>query len=540
MGTATSKLKDLARRAGRWLGLAEAAPAPAHTTAVVSDRFDAMSWRDTLDQATALRELADDLAERHDYTADLLADVFLGAYKADPQLRDRAAIDPSRLVNHQVITALLASAEFGELRRETAGDPYAAAMAVLAQADGLRRMLDHTCDAHTKAQEAAQARERAVQAARAVAEALAAAARADDGEGGVPDEHPQAVTAAIAAAEAAEQAATTAAAAATQAAAAAAPGLRVAARKAAARAAEQTGAEAALMAAWGIGPGQLQHMDFDQRARLAARLRGGRLGRFAELIGRFRQMAAGQRARRVENAPGELVGVTLGDDLSRLVPTETAQLGTPALRAVFAARYAEARLMLYDSRGEQHTGQGAIIAVVDCSGSMNIPRAGGVTGEAWAKACTLALFDQARQSRRDFAAILFSSPGQRTTFTFPAGTPTVIGDVVDLAETFYGGGTDFAGPLSAAAELLTAQYNTDGKQRGDIVLITDGECRVTEDWMRAWNDSKHQLGFRTFGVAIGAPGATAPGGVLDALCDNLRDLADLTDLHAAADLFRVI
>ena len=64
-----------------------------------------------------------------------------------------------------------------------------------------------------------------------------------------------------------------------------------------------------------------------------------RLARFADLIGRFRQMAAGERARKVEQAPGELVGVTLGDDLARLIPAEATNLGVPALRGVFAARY---------------------------------------------------------------------------------------------------------------------------------------------------------------------------------------------------------
>jgi hypothetical protein len=24
--------------------------------------------------------------------------------------------------------------------------------------------------------------------------------------------------------------------------------------------------------------------------------------------------------------------------------------------------------------------------------------------------------------------------------------------------------------------------------RGDVLLITDGECEVTEEWMRAWNE----------------------------------------------------
>ena len=110
-----AKLRDLAARAGRWLGLA---PAAAHTAAVAGDRFDVMTWRDTFAQAAALRELADDLADRHDYAADLLADVFLAAYKAAPQLREAAEMDPSRMVNHQVISSLLSSPEFAELRRE--------------------------------------------------------------------------------------------------------------------------------------------------------------------------------------------------------------------------------------------------------------------------------------------------------------------------------------------------------------------------------------------------------------------------------------
>ena len=71
--------------------------------------------------------------------------------------------------------------------------------------------------------------------------------------------------------------------------------------------------------------------------------------------------------------------------------------------------------------------------------------------------------------------------------------------------------------------------------RGDIVLITDGECGVTEDWMRAWNERKHRLGYRVFGVAVG-PG---PGPVLDALSDNLRTITDLTTPDAASDIFRV-
>ncbi|MEU9480773.1 hypothetical protein [Streptomyces sp. NPDC048191] len=541
MGKTLSKLKDLASRAGRWLGLAQSPPAPKATGAVVADRFDQMAWRETYGQAPALRELAEDLNERHDYTDDLLRDVFLAAYKVTPQVRGRKEMDPSRLVNHQVITAMTGSPEFEELHRETAGDPYAAAMAVLAQADALRRMLEDSRTAREQTQQAKDTEDAAQKAAAAVAEALQRATEAADEDGAVSDEEADAVGRAIGRAEKAGEEAEQALQKAAQAVAAATPGIRVAVRRALAEAAEAAREEAALMRAWGMEPGPLERMSYEQRAQLAQRLRSGRLGRFAELIGRFRQMAFGERARKVENAPGELVGITLGDDLSRVIPSELAHLGIPAMRAVFAARYAEARLMLYDSRGEQYTGQGAVIACVDCSFSMATPAgADGITGEAWAKACALALLDQARTARRDFVGILFSSEDEVSVHRFPADQPAAIADVIEFAEHFFGGGTDYQVPLSTAVELLEAEFNDSGRPRGDIVMITDGECDVTEEWMRSWNEAKHLLDFRCFGIAIGAGPATGPGSVLDALCDNLRSLDDLADPHAVADLFRVI
>ncbi|MGW2283969.1 VWA domain-containing protein [Streptomyces phaeochromogenes] len=552
-GGTPGTLDGLARRAGKWLSLSAAAP-ERHTAAVVADRFDRITWRDTYDQSAALRELAEELNERHDrtrhHTTDLLTDVFLAAYKANPRLRERPEMDPSRLVNHQVITSLVESPEFAGLRRETAGDPYAAAMAVLAQATALRRMLDATRGAQDKAEQAKQSQQNAERAATAVTEALQQAADGTDEAGGAEgaDEDgaqptpaaTEAVQQTIEAAEASEAAAQRAAQAAAQALAAAAPGIRIAARNAVSKAAEGARAEAALMRAWGVGPGELERMPFGQRARLAERLRTSRLAEWAELIGRFRQMADGERARRVENATGELVGVTLGNDLSRVIPSELANLGLPALRAVFAARYAAGELMLYDSQGEQTTGRGAIIACVDTSHSMYEAGPGGITREAWAKACALALLDQARHARRDFVGILFSAADKLKVFRFPADGHADVAQVLDFAETFLGGGTSYQRPLSAAGALLEEEFNDAARMRGDIVMLTDDDCGVTEEWMRGWNDAKHRLGFRVFGVAIGAPRVAEADSVLDALCDNLRAIEDLTDVHAAADLFRVI
>ncbi|EFL27086.1 conserved hypothetical protein [Streptomyces himastatinicus ATCC 53653] len=531
-----SSLDELAQLGGTWLARSAAAPRR-HTGAVVADRFDRVTWRDTYEQSAGLREVAEELSARYAYVADLLADVFLAAYKVGPRVREPEEMDPSRMVNHQVITVLVESRQFAELHRETAGDPYAAAMAVLAQAGALRGMLERLRGAQERGERAGEAQRDAEGAAGAVGEALQQAA--DEG-GAVPDSAADAVRRAIGAAEAAEAAARQAAEGAAQALAAAAPGIRAAARNAAAKAAGAVREEGALMRAWGVGGGELERMPFDQRARLAERLRTGRLARWAELIGRFRQMAAGERARKVENASGELVGVTLGDDLSRVIPSELANLGLPELRAVFAARYAAGELMLYDSEGEQATGQGAIVACVDTSHSMYEAGPGGVTREAWAKGCALALLDQARATGRDFVGILFSAADKVRVFRFPAGQPAGVDGVLDFAETFLGGGTSYQAPLSVAREVLEEEFNDAARRRGDIVMITDDECGVTEEWMRGWNDAKRVLGFRVFGVAVGAVRAVEAGSVLEALCDNLRVVEDLGDVHAAADLFRVI
>ncbi|MFE3084916.1 VWA domain-containing protein [Streptomyces albidoflavus] len=513
---------------------------PGHTGAVAADPYDRIAWRDLYARSAALRELAAELAARHAHTTDLLADAFLVAYLAAPRVREAAEMAPSRLFNREVVAELAASPGFAALRRETAGDPYAAALAVLAEAPALRLLLDRTEPVREAADRAAEARRSAGRPARtagetarqagATAGALGAGATSADGAAG-PASAPAAP---------AGQAASRAEAAARQALEAATPGIRAAARTATAQAVRVTREEAALMRAWGVGHGELERMPYEERARLAERLRTGRLARWAELIGRFRQMADGERARKVENATGELIGVTLGDDLSRVLPSELAHLGLPELRAVFAARYAAGELMLYDSRGEQTTGQGAVIACVDTSHSMYEEGPGGITREAWSKACALALLDQARHARRDFVGILFSAADKLQVFRFPADRPAPVERVLEFAETFPGGGTSYQRPLSAAASLLAEEFDTAARGRGDIVLITDDECGVTEQWTREWQEARHRLGFRLFGLAVGAPTATASGSVLEALCDNLRPIEDLTDVRAAADLFRLI
>ena len=168
-------------------------------------------------------------------------------------------------------------------------------MAVIAQGPALRRMLEQAEQAQQAAGQAAEARQAAEQAAEAVAAAMEQAAGQADPDSAVP----------AAAAAAVGQAAGLG-----RAGSAGRPGRqrggpagagrrrarhpRRGPRRGRARRRAGTRGSRADDAAWGVGPGELQRMPFEQRARLAERLRTGRLGRFADLIGRFRRMAAGQ------------------------------------------------------------------------------------------------------------------------------------------------------------------------------------------------------------------------------------------------------
>jgi uncharacterized protein with von Willebrand factor type A (vWA) domain len=525
--TGLAKLKDLATRAGRWLGLT--APPTLHTRAIKADRFDDMTWDETFEEAPALKELADELREKHDYVPDLLADVFHAAHQTSPQLHESGEMDPSRAVNHQVARLLLEMPEFTKLRAYTASDRYAAAMAVLGQREQLITLLEQAEAASNAARETAEAQQAAAEAAQQVIETMQAAQSQAGPDGAVPDQATQAVENALTAVETADAAAAQAAEHVQVALARATPAMRHTLRAATAKASEQAQQEAELMAAWGVGPGQLERMDFAARAALAQRLAGSRLNQFVDLIGRFRRMASGERARRIHQAPGETVGLVPGDDLSRVLPSELANLAVPALRAIFAVRLVQRQLLTYDTRGEMHAGKGAIIACVDCSGSMRGER------EAWAKACALALLDQARAAHRDFVGILFSSAHQIATFSFPAHKEAAIEDVLAFTESFFGGRTDFMAPLDAATDILETSYHADGTQHGDIVLITDGIARITDEWRRQWNERKARLGHRLFGISV----ATSPG-PLDELSDSLRHITDLTAPDPAREIFTLI
>ena len=245
-------------------------------------------------------------------------------------------------------------------------------------------------------------------------------------------------------------------------------------------------------------------LEFGQGGRLssAERLELGRhlarnrkLGELARLVGRFKQDARALRRNTLERGVTEAYDVERGADLGRLIPAELLALHHPGLRRDLGRRLLEGELLQYRLREEEQKGKGPMVVCIDVSSSMEGDK------ELWAKAVSLTLMDIARRQRRLFRAVLFSSG--------PASLKVLdlnqerryrpeLKKVMELAEYFPGGGTDFQQPIDAAMELIEHKR----LRRADIVIITDGESQVAPEWLAELRRRKEALQFSIFAVLV--------------------------------------
>ncbi|HEX4210453.1 MAG TPA: VWA domain-containing protein [Candidatus Binataceae bacterium] len=242
--------------------------------------------------------------------------------------------------------------------------------------------------------------------------------------------------------------------------------------------------------------GQGGKMPAGERLELGRRLaRNKKLGELARLVGRFKQDARALRRRTLDRGVAEAYDVERGSEIGRLIPAELGALHHPGLKADFYRRLLEGTVLQYRLREDEQKGRGPMIVCIDCSSSMQGDK------ELWAKAVGLTLMDIARRQRRLFRAVLFSS-GVESLKVIDLNRERryqpELARVVEMAEYFPGGGTDFQAPIDAAVGLLTDKR----LKRGDIVVITDGECQVSPEWLAALRERKDELDFSIYAVLV--------------------------------------
>ena len=272
--------------------------------------------------------------------------------------------------------------------------------------------------------------------------------------------------------------------------------------------------------------GQGGKMNAGQRLELGRHLaRSRKLGELARLVGRMKQDARALRRKTLDRGVSEAYDIERGADLGRMVPSELIAMHHPILVRDFHRRLLEGELLQYRLREDEQKGKGPMVVCIDVSSSMQGDK------ELWAKAVGLTLMDIARRQRRLFRAVLFAS-----------GTPRIfdlnrvrryepeLSKVIEMAEYFPGGGTDFQQPSDAAVALLEDRK----LKRGDIVIITDGECQVAPDWLAGLRERKETLQFTIFGVLVDVGSVDTSS--LKQFADKVTSVKQLTT-NATRDIF---
>lgn len=484
------------------------------TEAITRDSWDRDGYARALERIPVLADAVKVVTEANPYGADAVADLWAALLKAAPGQPPVDAMRPTHVPNHAVAGEVLAADAVRDLRRYTVGNEVSAAMACVSFASHLAEMSTRLAPAAEQA-EAAQA------AADALDDFLDGR---DPGDLDADEADELADLQAAADAAGADLA---------DAMADAGPSVGRFVRAGLGDALADADDAAAAMAGMGLDPGDVSRMDPSSRLRLATRMAANPVLRdIARMMGAQYNLARSERTARTKLLPDERKGEVLGNDLNRVFASELAALAVPELEDSFYDRWARRQLLCHDTEGDERLGLGAIVAVLDGSGTMH---GGDGRRHRFAKAFAGALMLIARDENRAFCAIEFGGPDQSRRFEFPDPASFDPHRILDFFEFhFTGAGTCFETALDEAVSVIEAEHMVTGRSNADVAFVTDGQARVSDAWMQSWHATKERLGFQIHGVAIDVPVDAEP---FASICD--RRVVPLYDLVAGNDAHKV-
>lgn len=193
-----------------------------------------------------------------------------------------------------------------------------------------------------------------------------------------------------------------------------------------------------------------------------------------------------------QRSKSEVYGTHRSDDVMRVLPSELLNLEDDTLEMLFYARLLEKNLLTYQLQGttfvpheekENHDKRtGAVVACLDTSGSME----GAPLLKA--KALLLAISGILQKEKRSLYVLLFGSSGQVKEFAMH--NQATAADLLQFLRMGYGGGTDFETPLKRALDIIESQNSY---SKADVLMISDGDCGLSADFMETLNTQKTVL-----------------------------------------------
>jgi uncharacterized protein with von Willebrand factor type A (vWA) domain len=242
----------------------------------------------------------------------------------------------------------------------------------------------------------------------------------------------------------------------------------------------------------GKQPGEKISMNPATAIQLAELIRNNdKLAKIAGLAGRMKQIAQKKQKSKTRSTV-ERTNISLGNDPERILAQELALLSKAETRQDTLRRYAEGKMLQYSPEAKERLGKGPVVCCLDTSSSMR-------SKDAESKAVMLALLGIARKQKRAFALINFSSAGELKCWEFSNPKDIKPEKIVEMAEFFFDGGTDFESPLNRAVEIIkSSRY-----KKADVVFITDGEDRVSLAWLESFQRAKREKKFQVISVQLG-------------------------------------
>jgi len=125
-----------------------------------------------------------------------------------------------------------------------------------------------------------------------------------------------------------------------------------------------------MITAWGLEQSDsFMQSGYQEKMQLLDRLRNNaKLKRIADLAGRYKRMAFAIQKQQIKHGTDSIHNVIMGDDIGRLLPSESMKIHHPLLKKLFKVQLLEKKVLQYEYKGKEKIAKGAIVICVDSSG----------------------------------------------------------------------------------------------------------------------------------------------------------------------------
>lgn len=496
------------------------------------DKFDAAAYDEMVKKSKELAKSIANGAKLHEPFEDLGMDIFNALFQYDPSMNPQGSVKRSHRLNHDLISRAMDTEQYRKLREHTKMDKLNSTLASVTISEELKKLLKTEFkDELNKGRDLQEIQKRLEESLKVAKDTQGVLDAIDQQGMQAPANLQQQLQQAKQSAAAYQQMMSQHANQIDQSVAGKMNKVRQGLRNAMDQAEQDV--EAASGFGWGQGDGMPQTMSIEERIEIAHKMRtNDKLRAIAKLLGKMKRVAYHAQKNKVHTAKDEVHDIELGGEIARLVPSELVKFMHPSTKTAMMRSVIEKEALQYKLEGTENQGKGAIVCCVDISGSISFEE------DVWQKAIALALLDIAHAQKRDFACILYDY-SVRKVVTIPHKDPEVVQKVIEIGETYSGGGTNFEAPLTVAMsiiltpgdveqDLMPGLHDIRGDfSKADIVFITDGQAGLTEAWVEQFNHMREQAHIHTHGIVIGTGTET-----LEPFCDAVVTVSDLVNDNA--------